>query len=63
MGMTKDQTKLLKQAESAGCQIRRTKKGHYFVKTPSGKSILVGGGNARGTKNARARLRREGLDI
>lgn len=56
---------LLKAVKDAGWPIEQTKKGHHLIRPPSGPLILVSGtpSDWRGLKNARAQLRRAGVNV
>lgn len=56
---------ILAAAQSAGCEVDRTRKGHWQVRTPSG-AVVHHSGTAsdwRAIRNFRAQLRRAGVPI
>jgi len=64
--MKRELEDLLRQAEAAGCTIRRNKRGgHVKVLVPGGPMIVLSASPSdwRGLLNARAAFRRAGLDI
>lgn len=56
---------LLAAAESQDCTVRRTKRGHWQVRTPSGAVLVHSGtsGDWRAVRNFRARLRKAGVRV
>lgn len=55
---------MLKKAEKQGCTVEFTNGGHIKITTPNGPVFTAStGGDTRGWKNARALLRKKGLDL
>lgn len=57
--------KLVRDAESAGCVVTHASNGHFAVKTPDGKRLVISAtpSNPRSVLNDRARLRKAGVKV
>lgn len=63
MPLTRESADILKKLDKMRVPYKKTKNGHIMVMCPNGKIVAFGGGNARGTKNTIARLKRNGIEL
>lgn len=56
---------VMAEAEEQGCRVELTKNGHFKVYIPNGPMIVCSGTTSdhRGLENAKATLRRAGLNV
>lgn len=65
MAKKKDTKQLLRTLREQGCECELTRGQHWRVRLPNGDQVILAGsgGDGRGLQNAKALLRRKGIEL